>query len=75
MALDTLVNRKATEYAKLLPGQDRIIRFPELEAILRKPRSSIYLMISKGEFPRGKKIGTRSVGWMESTVYAWLAGR
>lgn len=55
--------------------RDRVIRFNELTEILGRPRSSIYLMISKGEFPPGKKIGSRAVGWMESTVYSWLASR
>jgi prophage regulatory protein len=64
-----------TKAFKLPEGRDRIVRFPELTAMIGRPRSSVYLMISRGEFPPGKKIGARAVGWMESTVYAWLASR
>jgi prophage regulatory protein len=55
--------------------RDRMLRFPEVIATVGRPRSSIYLMISRGEFPRPKKIGARSVGWLESTVDEWLASR
>lgn len=55
--------------------RDRVIRFNELVAILGRPRSSVYLMIKREEFPPAKKIGARAVGWMESVVDAWLASR
>jgi prophage regulatory protein len=54
---------------------DRIIRFPELVQIVGRPRSSIYLMMRNGQFPAGRKIGTRAVGWLQSEIDAWLAGR
>lgn len=52
---------------------DRILRFPEVVAKINRPRSSIYLMINEGRFPKGVKIGARAIGWRESTVNAWLA--
>ena len=60
---------------ELPENRDRIVRFDELTAIIGRPRSSIYLMISRGEFPRGKKIGSRAVGWMKSDIDAWLVTR
>lgn len=60
---------------ELPEGRDRIVRFDELTAIIGRPRSSVYLMISRGEFPPGKKIGARAVGWLKSDVESWLASR
>ncbi|CAN7321323.1 MULTISPECIES: helix-turn-helix transcriptional regulator [unclassified Pseudoxanthomonas] len=38
-------------------------------------RSTIYLYISKGLFPKPRKLGPRAVGWYASEVYAWIAER
>jgi prophage regulatory protein len=35
-------------------------------------RSSIYLMISNGSFPRQVSLGARAVGWRESDIHDWL---
>ncbi len=54
---------------------DRILRRPEVEARTGLSRSTIYFMISEGKFPKPVKIGRRAVGWPESRISAWLAGR
>jgi len=38
------------------------------------PRSSLYALIRRGEFPRPAKIGTRSI-WLSNEVQAWLQAR
>lgn len=35
-------------------------------------RSSIYLKISQGLFPKPIKLGKRSVGWLESDIDNWI---
>jgi prophage regulatory protein len=35
-------------------------------------RSTIYLRIQKGSFPKPIPLGARAVGWMESEIDAWL---
>ena len=35
-------------------------------------RSSIYLRISEGRFPRPISLGERAVGWLESEITEWL---
>jgi len=35
-------------------------------------RSTIYSMISIGKFPNSIKIGSRSVGWLESEINDWI---
>ncbi len=38
-------------------------------------RSTIYLRIREGSFPRQIVLGPRSVGWLESDVTAWIRAR
>ena len=38
-------------------------------------RSSIYSGIKQGTFPVQINLGPRSVGWLESSIDAWIQGR
>lgn len=38
-------------------------------------RSTIYLMMSKGEFPRPIKISDRCVAWNEATINDWIEAK
>lgn len=52
-----------------------ILRRRQVEARTGFPRSTLYLKISRGEFPKPIKIGARAVGWIESDVIAWIESR
>ncbi len=39
------------------------------------PRSTIYLYMKQGRFPKPVKLGARAVGWVESEIDAWLKSR
>jgi prophage regulatory protein len=67
--------RKERKLFELPVDRNRVVRFDELVAIIGRPRSSIYLMISRGEFPKAKKIGARAVGWMSHDIDHWLSQR
>lgn len=54
---------------------DRILRRPEVEARTGLSRSTLYFMISEGEFPKPVKIGKRAVGWPEKRILEWLNSR
>ena len=54
---------------------DRIIRRKELEKIVGLSRSSIYLRMSNGTFPKPIPLGGRSVGWLVSDIQAWIDAR
>ena len=54
---------------------DFILRRPKVEKRTGLSRSTIYLLIKKGTFPKPVKLGERSVGWVEAEVDAWLEGR
>jgi prophage regulatory protein len=38
-------------------------------------RSTIYLMISRGEFPKQISLGARAVGWLRSEIDQWIESR
>jgi prophage regulatory protein len=52
-----------------------IIRRKQVEARTGLSRSTIYLRVSEGTFPRPVNLGARAVGWVESEVSAWLQSR
>ena len=54
---------------------ERLIRRKEVESITGLSRSSIYAMISSGEFPKPIKIGIQAVAWPESDIQEWVAKR
>lgn len=54
---------------------NKIIRLPEVKSRTGLSRSSIYLRISKGNFPASISLGDRAVGWLEADVEQWLEER
>jgi prophage regulatory protein len=52
-----------------------ILRLPQVKCRVGLSRSSIYLAISQGKFPRPVSLGSRAVGWVESDVEAWVSQR
>jgi prophage regulatory protein len=59
-----------TEQAKL-----SILRRKQVEKRTGLSRSTIYLRIQEGTFPRPISLGARAVGWLENEIDAWLASR
>lgn len=54
----------------------RILRLKEVKDMTGLSRSTIYLEIAKGKFPRQIKLtGARSVGWYESAITQWIESR
>ena len=52
--------------------QTTILRLPTVKARTGLSRSTIYLRISEGSFPKPISLGGRSVGWIEAEVNDWL---
>lgn len=50
-----------------------ILRLPTVKKRTGLSRSTIYLRISKGEFPPPISLGERAVGWIEEDINNWLA--
>ena len=49
-----------------------ILRLPSVKTRTGLSRSSIYLRMSKGDFPPSISLGGRAVGWLESDIERWL---
>ena len=52
-----------------------ILRRPQVEERTGLSRSTIYLGMKKGSFPKPVQLGPRSVGWIESEISEWLNGK
>lgn len=49
-----------------------ILRLPDVKGRTGLSRSTIYLRINNGEFPKPISLGGRAVGWVESDIQKWL---
>lgn len=49
-----------------------ILRLPAVKVRTGLSRSTIYLRISEGSFPKPVSLGSRAVGWIESEINDWL---
>lgn len=49
-----------------------ILRLPTVKARTGLSRSTIYLRISEGHFPKPIALGGRAVGWVEEEIDSWL---
>lgn len=52
-----------------------ILRRKQVEARTGLSRSTIYLRIAQGTFPKPVSLGARAVGWIASELDEWLAAR
>ncbi len=49
-----------------------ILRLPAVKARTGLSRSTIYLRVSQGTFPKPVSLGARAVGWVEAEIQEWL---
>ena len=52
--------------------EQHILSLPTLKAITGLSRSTIYLRMSEGSFPRQVNLGSRAVGWLASEIDHWI---
>ncbi len=52
-----------------------VFRLPKVLQATALSRSTLYVMMSDGRFPKPMKLGERAVGWPEAEIAAWLASR
>ena len=53
----------------------RFVRLREVMARTGLSRSTIYVWVAEGLFPKPVPLGDRSVGWIESELEDWLRDR
>ena len=49
-----------------------ILRLPAVKIRTGLSRSTIYLRVSQGAFPKPVRLGARAVGWVEAEIQEWL---
>jgi prophage regulatory protein len=49
-----------------------ILRLPNVKASTGLSRSTIYVRVSQGTFPKPVTLGGRAVGWLEAEIQEWL---
>jgi len=52
--------------------RDRLLRMPDVEIATGLKKSTIYLLMKRGEFPRCVQITARCVAWPESHVLQFV---
>lgn len=57
------------------PPKERFLRLSDVKERTGLSRSTIYLGISKGNFPQNVNLGPRCVAWLESEIDAWMQAR
>lgn len=54
--------------------QERLLRITEVQQRVGIARSTIWLWIKQGRFPKGKKLAASVTVWHESEIRAFIAG-
>jgi prophage regulatory protein len=50
-----------------------ILRLPAVKSRTGLSRSTIYLRVAKGQFPKQVSLGGRAIGWIEEEIEAWIS--
>ena len=56
----------------MMTSINSILRRKQVESRTGLSRSTIYLRIKEGSFPKPISLGARAVGWLESEIEEWL---
>ena len=54
---------------------EKFLRLSEVQRRVPYSRSTIYLKVSRGQFPQPINLGARAVAWLESDIDEWIAQR
>ena len=53
----------------------RILRLPQVLELTGISRSTIYVRMGEGLFPKPVRLGPRAVGWIAGEIEAWIEAR
>ena len=69
------LNQQQSHSTPKQPPPISLLRLPEVKRRTGLSRSSIYLAISKGQFPKSINLGERSVAWSSADIDNWIGER
>jgi prophage regulatory protein len=52
--------------------EEKILRIPQVIEMTGLKKTTIYLLVKAGKFPKPFRIGKRAVGWKYSSIRDWL---
>ena len=55
--------------------RDRLLKLHEVESLTSLKKSTIYLLMKRGEFPRSVQITPRCIAWPESRILQFVQDR
>ncbi|MBT9456145.1 MAG: AlpA family phage regulatory protein [Burkholderiaceae bacterium] len=55
--------------------RDRLIRLADVEALTGLKKSSVYLLMKRGDLPQCVQVTARCVAWPESAILQWVQDR
>jgi len=58
-----------------MTNSTRILRRQDVRNRIGLPKSTIYALIKKGQFPAPIKLSERNSGWLESEIDSWVSER
>jgi len=53
----------------------RLVRLPQVLALVGLSKTQIYRLMSAGQFPKPVQISSRSVAWRMAELASWIEGR
>jgi prophage regulatory protein len=53
----------------------KMLRLPEVIEATGLSRPTIYRLEARGQFPKRRRLGVNSVGWVEEEIAVWIRGR
>jgi prophage regulatory protein len=57
------------------PAAQRILRLPAVLEVTGLSESTLRRQEQDGGFPQARRLGPRSIGWLEGDVQRWLVNR
>ncbi len=74
----TQIIDKSTKQIKRDPmpkPEGRILRMKDVIRLVGLCRATIWNMARDGRFPKHRKLGPRSVGWLDTEIHEWIGTR
>ena len=68
-------NHQQSHFTAIQPAVISLLRLPEVKRRTGLSRSSIYLAISQGKFPKSVNLSERSVAWSSADIDNWIEER